>query len=206
MTIAALLGHFGITVPRYVTLDGEIIFDGVTATGGGGYAHATHGLVTPVANHTFHGGEEEADAGPDGPTQWWDDDRAIARHIEEMEKCFPKFSYVPARDDLSPCWIGDINTGRGRFKVAIILRKDKRLPFVTVLGGPRLGVNAGRNWKPSPHLYLNDNLCVADQDDWKPDVHTAATVTAWTAHWLAAFTEWRITRRWPVGGAQSSAA
>ena len=33
MTIAALLGHFGIHVPRYVTMDGQIVIDGVTASG-----------------------------------------------------------------------------------------------------------------------------------------------------------------------------
>lgn len=206
MTIATLLGHFGIHVPRYVTMDGQIVFDGVTATGGGGFTHTTHGSVTPVANHTFHGGEDEPDDVPDGPTNWWDSKQEMARHIEAMEKFFPKFAYIPAGDDLSPCWIGDIDTGRGKFTVGIVLRRDKGLPTVKVLGGPRLGVNAGRQWKPSPHLYLNGNLCVADRNDWNPDEHTVATVTAWAAHWLAAFTEWRITRRWPVEGVQSSAA
>ena len=48
MTIAALLGHFGINVPRYVTMDGQIVFDGVTASAGGGFTSTTHGAVTPV--------------------------------------------------------------------------------------------------------------------------------------------------------------
>lgn len=206
MTIAALLGHFGISVPRYVTMDGQIVFAGVTASGGAGYTHATHGTVVPVANHTFHGGEKEPDDGPDAPTHWWNDDHEIARHIEDMEKVFPKFTYVPDEGDLSPCWIGEIDTGRGKFRLGVILRRDKGLPAVRVLGGPRLGVNAGRRWRPSPHLYLNGNLCVADRDDWDPDEHTAATVTAWAAHWLAAFTEWRITRHWPVEGVRTHVA
>lgn len=86
MTIAVLLGHFGIHVPRYVTMDGQIVFDGVTATGGGGHTHTDHGPVTSIANHTFHGGEEEPDDGPDTPTQWWDDGDALARHVEDMER------------------------------------------------------------------------------------------------------------------------
>jgi hypothetical protein len=102
--------------------------------------------------------------------------------------------------------VGDIDTGRGKFKVVVVLRRDQGLPFVRLFGGPRLGVNAGRRWMPSPHLYLNGNLCVADSADWNQDEHTAATVVAWTAHWLAAYTEWRITRRWPVQGVQSRVA
>lgn len=206
MTIAVLLGHFGIHVPRYVTMDGQIVFDGVTATGGGGHTHTDHGPVTSIANHTFHGGEEEPDDGPDTPTQWWDDGDALARHVEDMERCFPGFTFVPADAGLAPCWIGEIDTGRGKFRIGIVLRRDQGLPSVAVLGGPRLGVNAGRGWKPSPHLYLNGNLCVADRADWNPDKHTAATTTAWAAHWLAAYTEWRITRRWPTEGIQSRVA
>ena len=206
MTIAALLGHFGISVPRYVTLDGQIVFDGVSATGRGGYPHATHGSVTPVNNHTFHGGDEELDGGPANTLPWWDDEAQIARHVEAMEKCFPRFTYLPADGDLGPCWVGEINTGRGRFEIGVVLRSDQGLPFVRVIGGPRLGVNAGRSWRPSPHLYLNGNLCVAGSDDWDANEHTAATVTAWAAHWLAAFTEWRITRRWPVEGVRSHVA
>lgn len=206
MTIATLLGHFGIDVPRYVTLDGQIIFNGVTTTSKGSYTHANHGSVTPIANHTFHGGEEEPDDETDAPTPWWEEGDRLARHVRDMEKSFPKFVFVPADDGLAPCWIGEVNTGRGKFRVGVILRRDQGLPTVSVLGGPRLGVNSGRSWKPSPHLYLNGNLCVADRRDWNPDSDTAATATAWAAHWLAAYTEWRITRRWPVEGVQSRVA
>lgn len=206
MTIAALLGHFGISVPRYVTMDGQIVFDGVTAVGGGAYTHATHGSVTPVINHTFHGGAEATDDGSVSTDPWWDDEAQIVRHIEAMEACFPGFTYLPANGDLAPCWMGEINTGRGRFSIGVVLRRDRGLPFVRVMGGPRLGVNTGRSWRPSPHLYLNGNLCVAGTGDWNADEHTAATVTAWAAHWLAAFTEWRITRRWPVDGVRSHVA
>jgi len=202
MSMPALLSHFGINAARFVTTTGEVIFEGVTATGGGGFTHATHGTVTPVAKHTFHGGAEESDAGHDGPTAWWNNEDEINRHIDAMKQSFPHFVYVAAADDLSPCWIGEINTGRGRFKIAIIVRRDRRLPSVAVVNGPPLGVHAGYKWEPSPHLYLNGNLCVADRDDWNPDEHTAATVTAWAAHWLAGYTEWRIRRRWPIEGVQ----
>lgn len=206
MTIAALLNHFGVGNLRYVTVAGEVVFDGVTRVPGGGYAHATHGAVTPVERHTFHGGDEEPDDGYGVDRAWWDNEDEINAHIDAMKTAFPAFTYVPATEDLPPCWIGNINTGRGTFCVAIILRSDRGLPRVRLAKGPRLGKNAGRSWQPSPHLYVNGNLCVADQGDWNADVHTAATVTAWTAHWLAAYTLWRITGRWPTEGVTAVAA
>ena len=87
----------------------------------------------------------------------------------------------------------------------IMTRKDEGLPRIMVMG-PRLGVHAGRKWIPSPHLYLNGNLCVADQQDWDPHEHTVATATTRAAHWLAAYTEWRMTSRWPVEGVHAVAA
>jgi hypothetical protein len=206
MTIAALLSHFGVNNVRYVAVGGEVVFDGVKAIPGVGYVHATHGPVTPVAKHTFHGGEEEPDDDSSSDRIWWDDEAEITKHINAMKVAFPGFAYVPASDDTAPCWIGEINTGRGTFTVGVLLRRDRGLPRIAVVNGPRLGVNAGRNWKRSPHLYDNDNPCVADHSDWDPKVHTAATVTAWAAHWLAAYTLWRITRRWPTEGVNAVVA
>ncbi|BCW78909.1 hypothetical protein [Arthrobacter sp. NicSoilC5] len=200
MTIPALLRHHGVTVPRFVTVDGRIVFNDVTATGAGDHLHSTFGPVTPVSSHTFHGGVEEFDAADGPPIAWWADENQISRHVNAMEGSFPNFRYLPPGAGVNPCWVGVIDTGRGRFQIAVILRKDGQLPRVTVLGGVRLGVSAGRRWQPSPHLYDNGNLCVADNNDWNPEEHTVATVTGWAAHWLSAYTEWRMTRRWPVEG------
>lgn len=206
MTIAALLRHHGVNVPRYVTVDGQIVFDDVMPTHNG-YAHPELGTVTPVARHTFHRGEEEPDDAPASPADraWWDAEEKLGRHIDAMKRSFPSFIYLPPEEGQRPCWGGVIDTGRGSFKVGIFPRRDEGLPSVAVFG-PKLGVNAGRRWVPSPHLYVGGNLCVADQDDWKPDEHTVATVTAWAAHWLAAYTEWRMTRRWPMDGAHGLSA
>lgn len=122
-----------------------------------------------------------------------------------MEAAFPSWTYLPATGVLGPTWGGAIDTGRGKFLVAIRTRRDERLPAVTVLG-PRLGVNAGKRWVPSPHLFLSGNLCVAEQSDWDSEQHTVATVAGWAAHWLAAYTEWRMSMRWPVEGAGSNVA
>jgi hypothetical protein len=204
MTIAALLHHHGVQVPRFVTVNGRIVFDGVRSTSSG-FAHTTFGSVTPVANHTFHGGSEEPDDVSHSGRTWWDDDERIGRHVSAMERSFPGFVYLPPEDDGGPCWGGVIDTGRGNFKVMIMPRRDEGLPRAAVLD-LRLGVHAGRRWVPSPHLYLNGNLCVAGENDWDPAHHTVATVTAWAAHWLAAYTEWRITRRWPTEGVYTIAA
>lgn len=203
MSMPALLSHFGINTARYVTTTGEIVFDGVTRVGDG-VAHPTHGTVTPVAKHTFHGGEEEPDDSHDGPTVWWDEDQ-INRHIEAMKRSFPNFIYVPPEDGSGPCWGGIIDTGRGKFEIGIFLRRDEGLPSIVVFNR-RLGAPAGRRWQRSPHLYDNGNLCVADRDDWNPDEHTGATAAAWSAHWLAAYTEWRMSRKWPVEGVQAVAS
>lgn len=198
MSMPALLSHFGINTARFVTHTGEIVFHGVTKTGNG-FTHPTLGAVTPVSKHTFHGGEDEPDDGPEGPTVWWDEVDQITRHIEAMENAFPNFVYVPPDDNSGPCWGGNIDTGRGKFEVGIFPRRDQGLPRVVVFDR-RLGAQAGRKWQSSPHLYLNGNLCVADREDWDSAEHTVATVTAWAAHWLAAYTEWRMSRRWPVEG------
>jgi len=205
MSMPALLSHFGIDKARFVTTTGQVVFDGVRTHDTGGFTHVDYGTVTPVARHTFHGGTDEPS---DSLHQaaWWDDEKAITRHVEAMECAFPGFIYLPADDDMAPCWVGVVDTGRGRFKIGILLRRDRGLPFVRLVDGPRLGVNAGRRWVPSPHLFLNGNLCIADQNDWNPDVHTAATAAGWAAHWLAAYTEWRITRRWPVEGVHAVAS
>jgi hypothetical protein len=202
MSIAALLKNFGIHVPRYVTMAGEVVFDGVSP-GGGGYSHPTHGAVTQVAPHTFHDGVEPDDDVA-GESVWWDDPAQIGRHLDAMQTAFPGFTYVPAEDGLGPCWVGTIDTGRGAFRVALMLRRDRGLPSVIVTGR-RLGAQSGRRWTPSPHLYTSGSLCIADRADWHPEEHTVATATAWAAHWLAAYTEWRMSRRWPVDGVQSAA-
>lgn len=204
MSMPALLSHFGINTARFVTQTGEIVFDGVTKTASG-FTHASLGAVTPIVEHTFHGGEDEPDDGPDGPTVWWDDEHQVKRHIDAMEKAFPNFVYVPPDDDGGPCWGGIIDTGRGKFEVGIFPRRDQGLPRVVVFNC-RLGAPAGRKWQNSPHLYLNGNLCVADLEDWDPAQHTVATVAAWAAHWLAAYTEWRMSRRWPVEGVHTVAS
>lgn len=204
MSMPALLSHFGISQSRYVTASGEVIFDGVAKTDGG-FTHATYGAVTQIMPHTFHGGDALLD-GASADLVWWDDPHEIASHVHGMQTAFPGFLYTPADDGLPPSWTGEINTGRGRFMVGIIMRADKGLPHVGVQGGIRLGVSAGRWWIPAPHLYSSGALCVADQDDWDPSRHTAVTVTAWAAHWLAAYTEWRFTRRWPAEGAQLHAS
>ncbi|PKQ18073.1 MAG: hypothetical protein CVT68_05270 [Actinobacteria bacterium HGW-Actinobacteria-8] len=199
MSMPALLSHFGIDAARYVTTGGEIVFGGVHASAAGTFTHVDHGVVTPVANHTFHGGTDEP-TDSEATAEWWHDEPEIRRHIDAMQHAFPHFIYLTPEDAGTPCWVGDLDTGRGQFRVAIVMRRDRGLPFVRLVGGAKLGVNAGRRWTQSPHLYLNGNLCVASQGDWNADEHTAATAATWAAHWLAAFTEWRMSRHWPTEG------
>lgn len=201
MSMATLLSHFGLNAERYVTTSGQVVFGGVTKSAVG-MTHATYGTVTTVSNHTFHGGDDPVDG---GANPWWTDDVKAVRHIIAMKQAFPTFQYVRGDDGNPPCWVGDINTGRGVFTIGVLLRRDEGLPFVSVLSKQPLGRSAGRRFLRSPHLYDSGSLCIADQSDWNPAVHTAATATAWAAHWLAAFTEWRITLKWPVDGVHVAA-
>lgn len=201
MTIAALLSAHGIRASRYVTADGRTIFDNVTATLNG-FIHPVHGSVTKVAPHTFHDGPAPTD---DAAEDWWHDPALVAPHVAAMGRAFPSFRFIPAEGGKAPTWTGTLNTGRGRFEVDVTLRHDRGLPFVRILNRKRLGKHAGRHFRRPPHIYLSGAPCIADQSDWDPAEHTAATATAWLAHWLAAYTEWLFFDRWPVDGDSSAA-
>jgi len=196
MSIASLLSHHGADVPRYVAVDGRIVFDGVSITAGGA-VHEALGPVTAVRDHTFHGGEDHVDARLAKP--WWTATSELSRHANAMQRSFPGFVYTEANSSAGPRWTGAIDTGRGKFTLEIELRPDRALPRLRVIG-PKLGAFSSGRWVPSPHLYVSGNLCVADRNEWDPDQHDAATAVAWGAHWLAAYTEWRMSRHWPADG------
>lgn len=203
MSIASLLSHHGVDIPRYVTVDGQIVFSGVSVTSTGSAVHETLGPVTPVANHTFHGGKDRPEGA--GFDLWWDDPAELGRHLDAVRKAFPGFIYTEAASGFGPRWTGKINTGRGTFTLEVELRADRSLPMLRVIG-PKLGAFSSGRWVRSEHLYDSGNLCVADVDEWHADEHDAATAIGWGAHWLAAYTEWRMSRRWPTDGTHAHAS
>ncbi len=203
MTMAALLSHFGIADRRFVTAEGLVLFDGVSGSSSFGFTHPAHGTVTPMPRHTFHG-EVEEPSGSSG-SRWWDEAGEVERHESNVRAAFPRFARSD-REGRPPVWTGAIDTGRGRFVIEVATREDRGLPFVRVLGGPPLGMARAGRWVRAPHLYLNGNLCVADQSDWDEGTDTVATAILWAAHWLAAYTEWRIINRWPVEGSHADVA
>jgi hypothetical protein len=191
MTIAALLEHVGIDVPRYVTVGGRIVFDHAPAS-------VSQSSPMPLAPHRFHGGEDPA---PDRSTYadaWWNVDVA-AREVDEaaMRAHFPNF--IQFGEDGDYAYGGELDTGRGRFKILVMPHVDRSLPSIIPLH-KGLGRPMGRRLQRPPHLYTSGNLCVADTADWRPAEHTTATAVGWAAHWFAAYTEWRITGRWPTDG------
>lgn len=198
MSLSKVLAKFGVTNKRYVTTTGLVVFDGVTKTVNG-YSHLTHGHVTPVAKGHFHGGVDPEDEADD---RWWLTDPAeVQRHLDAMAVAFPGWTFIAGDDDTPPAFGGALDTGRGRFDVLVLLRRDRGLPFA-VVPDVRLGKHRGRLWKRSPHLYDSGALCIAAQSDWLPDEHTAATAVAWAAHWLANYTLWFVDSldRWPTEG------
>ncbi|SMQ58034.1 hypothetical protein SAMN06295909_0093 [Plantibacter sp. VKM Ac-1784] len=203
MSIASLLSHHGVDVPRYVTVDGRIVFDGVSINSAGVAIHQGLGPVTAVANHTFHGGEDHLDSSACLP--WWNDPSELDRHLNAVQQSFPGFIYAEATMSNGPRWTGAIDTGRGTFTLEVELRADLSLPTLRVLG-PKLGAFSSGRWVRSPHLYDSGNICVADRDEWHPGVHDASTAIAWGAHWLAAYTEWRMSRQWTTEGTYAHAS
>lgn len=194
MSLATLLEHVGIDVPRYVTVGGQIVLDPTPMT------------TSPMAvsPHRFHDGEDPAPERVNYEHAWWSTDEAARAADEAAMAChFPNF--VQFGEDGDYAFGGYLDTGRGKFKVIVIPHIDRSLPSVVPMH-KALGRPVGRRLQRPPHLYTSGNLCVAATADWKPEEHTTATAVAWAAHWFAAYTEWRISGRWPTDGFGAEAA
>lgn len=190
MSIPALLRRVGLSAPRGVSIDGRILFGEALA------ASLAEGTASPLIRHTFHGGEQTAP--PCGPP-WWSDDDARERDVAAVRAAFPGFHLDQADGGYS--WQGTLNTGHGRFEVRVEGSPANRLPRVRPVRPAALGRNFGRRGLMRPeHMFLNGDLCVADESDFDPARDTTATVIAWVAHWYAAYVDWRIDGRWVVEG------
>lgn len=202
MTLPRLLSKIAPTVPRYVTVNGTVVTDGVTATGNG-YAHATAGHVTPVQPHRFHHGAIPADEDEEQP--WWvTDPQRLRDELAHMATAFPGFTY---EDSDGPLWHGELDTGRGRYGIAVVARQSLTVPpAVLPLQPNRLVRKEGRRTRVAPHRYDNGALCLCHLEDWDPSHCDTVTAVAWAAHWFAAFTEWRIGGPWPTDGQVADAA
>lgn len=201
MSLHSLLRHVGIDVPRYVTVNGRVICD----TPAHPASPEVVSTATPMAPHRFHGGPDPAPEKKQYRDAWWNTDAdARRRDIEAMSNAFPSFILFDEEDDY---WYGgQIDTGRGKFLISVSPRSNGAMPSIRLVNKFKLGRQEGRRWRTSPHLYDSGALCVAGQDDWDPEVHTTATVVAWTAHWFAAYTEWRMSGVWPTEGYGRNAA
>jgi len=191
MTLAALLEHVGIEVPRYVTVGGRIVFNQATVT-------VSEPAPMALAPHRFHDGEDPAPELIATAEAWWNVDIA-AREADQagMRSHFP--NCVQFGEDSDYAYGGELDTGRGRFKILVMPHIDRSMPSIIPLH-KGLGRPMGRRLQRPPHVYTSGNLCVAESADWNRAEHTTATAVGWAAHWFAAYTEWRITGRWPTDG------
>mgnify|MGYP001182261651 FL=1 len=195
MTIPTLLRHIGVTVPRYVTVAGQIVTDPQVSP--------TSFPPMAVQPHRFHGGDDPAPPRECYAGAWWNvDPDARAADEAAMQLHFPGF--VQFGDSADLAYGGVIDTGRGRFEILVLPHVDKSLPTVVPCRN-NLGRQTGRRIQQPDHVYLNGNLCVASTTDWLPDRHTTATAVGWAAHWFAAYTEWRMSGRWPTEGVDAVA-
>lgn len=198
MTVTSLLGHVGVHVPRGVTIDGRIVL-GTPVVGR---------AVTALEPHTFHAGpgpefpsEPYPSAEPPQPDDdaWWNlAPSRLEADQAAVRAAFPSFQLI--RDNGSHTWQGVLDTGHGRYRIDVAGNRTGGMPFIWPVQPRRLGRHEGARWRPSPHLYTNGGLCVAETTDWIPERHTTATAIAWAAHWLAAYTVWRIGGPWPTEG------
>ena len=190
MTVATLLAHVGIDVPRYATVGGEIVFDS-----SGPRAAALPMRIEP---HRFHGGNDPAPTRNEYDKAWWNTElESRVADENSMRTRFPGFSVHRENGDYF--WSGTINTGRGTFAILVLPHVDRSLPSI-VPEIKTLGRPEGRRLRRPPHLYNSGALCVAAATDWDPSRHTTATAVAWAAHWFAAYTEWRMRGYWPTDG------
>jgi hypothetical protein len=107
MTVATLLAHVGINVPRHVTVGGEVVLDLPTSR------------TTPslrIEPHRFHDGRDPAPARKKLDKAWWNADPE-ARAVDEnaMHTYLPGFSLYSGEGN-DYIWSGTINTGRGSFR------------------------------------------------------------------------------------------
>lgn len=190
MTLPSLLRKVGISVPRYVTVDGQIVLESEVAGYGSG--------LTPLQPHRFHGGVAPERA-QELANAWWNTNAAaLERDKARMKSSFPEFTCLS--EDGHYAYFGEMNTGRGKFEVIVLPMGDQSLPLVSVMQPKRLGRQAGKLFVKPPHLFTNGSLCIADRADWRPQYGTEVAV-AWTAHWLACYTEWRMNGGiWPTDG------
>ncbi|MDR6972038.1 hypothetical protein [Leifsonia shinshuensis] len=196
MTLLDVLRHQGHNVRPHVDPQGKIHFLDNTVV--------VPASMTPVKPHTFHGGEDNIDAG--ATTSWWEEPGAMEKERAAVALAFPGFVDIsdPAEP---PRFAGEIDTGFGKFTVAIVHRRDHGLPAVVPIDGKRRERRAGRRYVPSPHLYVSGLLCVAEESDWDPSSDTSATVIAWAAHWHAQYVVWRLSsRQWLSEGYHPNAA
>ena len=204
MSLTTLLRHVGVHVPRGVSIDGRIVLG----------APAAGRSVTALAAHTFHGGpgpmptlaQHSCGKSPgEYGNAWWNLDPVRLKGDQAaVRAAFPSFQLN--RDGGNYRWQGVLDTGRGRYRIAVAGNRAGGTPFIRPLEPHRLGRHEGARWRPSPHLYTGGGLCVAETTDWIPEQHTTATAIAWAAHWLAAYTDWRLGGPWPTDGYRPQAA
>lgn len=199
MSLPSLLRHVGAHIPRGVTVDGRVL------TGHTAAAAVAAGTATGMAPHAFHGGAAPAIADAATPAgsharAWWNADNA-ARDVDvaEVAARFPGFRCDDT--DGGHRFDGLIDSGRGRFRVAIVGDPLGEMPHVVPVQPRALGRREGRRgFRRADHTYTNGNLCVADKGAWDPELHTTVDVIAWTAHWYAAYSDWLLGGPWPTDG------
>jgi hypothetical protein len=194
MTLPSLFRKVGINVPRGVTVGGAVVL-GSSRIQSASAASA----ITAMQPHRFHGGNDPAPSRSNKASAWWiqsPDEKQ--RDISDMRKRFANVTITDTDEELA--YGVSFDTGRGKYGALILPQVNKSIPSVFMTHPKRLGRNEGRNFRLAPHLYLSGALCVADASDWDGKGFGTSVAAAWTAHWLACYTVWRMNGVWPAEG------
>jgi hypothetical protein len=193
VTLPSLFRKVGIHVPRGVTVDGTVVLGDRQIQSVGA------ATVTAMHPHRFHGGEDPAPARYDTDRAWWvKSPESKTNDIADMRDSFSNVIVFDDENDLS--YGVTLDTRRGKFDVLILPQVDGSLPTAVAVRPKRLGRNEGRKFRVAPHLYLSGALCIADSSDWEGKGYKTSVAAAWTAHWLACYSAWRINGIWPTEG------
>jgi hypothetical protein len=197
MSVLCLLRKISPKTPRFVTLDGQLVFG--AAAVGSSYQHPSRGPVARVEPHHFHGGTSDDTVEAEALEPWWvEHPERVEEEVERMKSAFPGFELIDRTETLT--WKGSIMQPPWKFDLLLSHRKDHSLPIGKVISPSRLGRPEGRRFVKPPHVYLSGNPCFASKDDWDANTHDMVTVVCWAAHWIAAYREWWMNGSWPTVG------
>ena len=134
-------------------------------------------------------------------TPWWETTYGrwrLATEARAMSERFPGFDACLSADGRLG-WVGPLRSGfhaQNRYLVRVTY------PETFPDGAPVVAIEEPTLPENAPHVLDRQRLCLFRPLDgprygYDPARTTAATLVAWTAHWVHCFEHWQETGQWP---------